>query len=58
MASKIASLRCDKCFGTVEALWIGRWGGYVCWLCWAKQESDTPESRLEAATAGDWESDR
>jgi hypothetical protein len=40
--------------GRSAVLWIGRWGGYLCWLCWSLWEGDTPESRmkLRALTVG------
>jgi len=44
MESNIRGLRCDTCWSTVKALWFGRFGGYLCYLCWSIQQGDTPES--------------
>jgi hypothetical protein len=45
MEHNVGGLKCDHCWGSVDKLWSGRFGGYLCWLCWSKLEGDTPESR-------------
>jgi hypothetical protein len=38
MESNIRGLRCDRCWCSVEALYVGRFGGWVCCFCWAWQD--------------------
>jgi hypothetical protein len=45
MESNVRGLRCDKCWNLVEALYVGRFGGWVCRMCWAWQNGDLPEAR-------------
>jgi hypothetical protein len=45
MESNVKGLRCDGCWSEVQALYTGRYGGWVCDLCWAKQNGDWPAER-------------
>jgi hypothetical protein len=45
LASNVAGLRCDKCWNAVQQLWVGRYGGWVCDVCWAFQFGDWPSAR-------------
>jgi hypothetical protein len=45
MERNVRGLRCDKCWCVVEALYRGRFGGLICYVCWAWQSGDTPKGR-------------
>ena len=47
MNTNVEGLRCDKCWATVRALYVGRYRGWVCRWCWAWEFGDTPEARLQ-----------